>query len=187
MAVPETLRLSGIVRESIVDGNGLRFVVFCQGCPHHCPGCHNPQTHDFSGGKEVSLSRILAEIRKNPLLRGVTFSGGEPFCQAAAFAELGRQVKALPNGLDVTVYSGYTYEQLAEKALTDPGIAALLEISDFLVDGPYLEDQRDLSLLFRGSRNQRYIDLKRTLRKGTAVLAPERPISARYRYSNQTA
>ena len=187
MAVPETLRLSGIVRESIVDGNGLRFVVFCQGCPHRCPGCHNPQTYDFSGGREVPLDRILTEIRKNPLLRGVTFSGGEPFCQAAAFAELGRQIKALPGLLDVTVYSGYTYEQLAVKALSDPETAALLEVSDFLIDGPYLEDQRDLSLLFRGSRNQRYIDLKRTLRRGTPVLVSERPVPARFRYSNQTA
>ena len=120
MVVPETLRLSGIVRESIVDGNGLRFVVFCQVCPHRCPGCHNPQTHDFSGGRDVPLNRILTEIRKNPLLRGVTFSGGEPFCQAAAFAELGRQINALPGLLDVTVYSAYTYEQLAVKALSDP-------------------------------------------------------------------
>ena len=120
MAPPETLRLSGIVRESIVDGNGLRFVVFCQGCPHHCPGCHNPQTHDFSGGKDVPLTRILAEIVKNSLLQGVTFSGGEPFCQAGAFAELARRIKALPGRLDVTVYSGYTYEELARKARTDP-------------------------------------------------------------------
>lgn len=77
----ETLRIAGVVRESIVDGKGLRFVVFCQGCPHHCPGCHNPQTHDFLGGYDIDTNKIVAEIKKNPLLQGVTFSGGEPFCQ----------------------------------------------------------------------------------------------------------
>ena len=92
----DTLRIAGIVRESIVDGEGLRFVIFGQGCPHRCPGCHNPQTHDFSGGTVVPFSRLLSEIRKNPLLKGVTFSGGEPFCQAEAFARLARQIRTLP-------------------------------------------------------------------------------------------
>ena len=92
----ETLRIAGVVRESIVDGKGLRFVVFCQGCPHHCPGCHNPQTHDFLGGYDIDTNKIVAEIKKNPLLQGVTFSGGEPFCQAAAFADLGKKIKAIP-------------------------------------------------------------------------------------------
>ena len=160
MAALESLRLSGIVRESIVDGRGLRFVVFCQGCPHHCPGCHNPQTHDFSGGKIVSLDRITAEISKNSLLRGVTFSGGEPFCQAGAFAELARRIKRLPGHLDITVYTGYTYEQLLEMADARPEVLELLREADFLVDGPYLEAQRDLTLQFRGSRNQRLIHLK---------------------------
>ena len=187
MAAYESLRLSGIIRESIVDGRGLRFVVFCQGCPHRCPGCHNPQTHDFSGGKTVSLDRILAEISKNNLLRGVTFSGGEPFCQAGAFAELARRIKKLPGHLDITVYSGYTYEQLAEMASGDPGVSELLAEADFLVDGPYLEKQRDLSLPFRGSRNQRYIDLNRTRAKGVLTLAPERTLPARSRYSGQPA
>lgn len=90
------LRISGVVRESIVDGRGLRFVVFCQGCPHHCPGCHNPATHDFEAGTDVDIQRIVEEVAKNPMLQGVTFSGGEPFCQAAAFAELGQALKALP-------------------------------------------------------------------------------------------
>ena len=106
----DTLRIAGIVRESIVDGEGLRFVIFGQGCPHRCPGCHNPQTHDFSGGTVVPFSRLLSEIRKNPLLKGVTFSGGEPFCQAEAFARLARQIRTLPGKLDLTVYSGYTFE-----------------------------------------------------------------------------
>ena len=93
MSQAGTIRLAGIVRESIVDGPGFRFTVFCQGCPHHCPGCHNQQTHDFAGGKDVALSRILEEIDKNPLLSGVTFSGGEPFCQAGAFADLAEEVE----------------------------------------------------------------------------------------------
>ena len=133
----DTLRIAGIVRESIVDGEGLRFVIFGQGCPHRCPGCHNPQTHDFSGGTVVPFSRLLSEIRKNPLLKGVTFSGGEPFCQAEAFARLARQIRTLPGKLDLTVYSGYTFEELLEKAKTEPGTAALLKEADFLIDGPY--------------------------------------------------
>lgn len=85
---PKTMRLAGIVRESIVDGPGFRFCVFCQGCPHDCPGCHNMETHDFQSGREVELARILEEIDKNPMLSGVTFTGGEPFCQPEAFAAL---------------------------------------------------------------------------------------------------
>ncbi len=187
MAATEYLRLSGIVRESIVDGPGLRFVVFCQGCPHHCPGCHNPQTHDFKGGKDVPLNRILAEIQKNPLLKGVTFSGGEPFCQAGAFAQLGRKIKGFSKALDIAVYTGYTYEQLTEKARLDPDTASLLAVSDFLIDGPYLADERDLSLCFRGSRNQRYIDLNRTRIRGILSLAQEQYIPARNRYSGKPA
>ncbi len=183
----DTLRIAGIVRESIVDGEGLRFVIFGQGCPHRCPGCHNPQTHDFSGGTVVPFSRLLSEIRKNPLLKGVTFSGGEPFCQAEAFARLARQIRTLPGKLDLTVYSGYTFEELLEKAKTEPGTAALLKEADFLIDGPYHSEERDLSLLFRGSRNQRYLDLKLSLARSIPVPAPEHSLSARYRYSHRTA
>ena len=111
MAPPEPLRLSGIVRESIVDGNGLRFVVFCQGCPHHCPGCHNPQTHDFSGGKDVPLTRILAEIVKNPLLQGVTFSGGEPTGQPEFLLETLDRVAGMHRAIETSGYcSGSVFE-----------------------------------------------------------------------------
>ena len=157
----DTLRIAGIVRESIVDGEGLRFVIFGQGCPHRCPGCHNPQTHDFSGG--------------------------EPFCQAEAFARLARQIRTLPGKLDLTVYSGYTFEELLEKAKTEPGTAALLKEADFLIDGPYHSEERDLSLLFRGSRNQRYLDLKLSLARSIPIPAPEHSLSARFRYSHRTA
>jgi anaerobic ribonucleoside-triphosphate reductase activating protein len=165
----ERLKIAGVVRESIVDGKGIRFTVFCQGCPHHCPGCHNPQTHAFDGGTEVAVRKIADEIAKDPLLSGVTFSGGEPFCQAGAFAKLADLVHALPGQLDVTCYSGWTYEQLCEKAETEPDTAALLERCDYLIDGPFVMAKRDLTLLFRGSSNQRYLDLRRTRAAGEPV------------------
>ena len=167
------LRIAGIVRESIVDGKGIRFTVFCQGCPHHCPGCHNPQTHPFDGGSLVKIERITQEIGKNPLLQGGTFSGGEPFCQAGAFAELAKLVHAMPGNLDVTCYSGWTYEQLLEKAETEPDVAALLGECDYLVDGPFVLAKRDLTLRFRGSSNQRFLDLKKSRAAGKAIEALE--------------
>ncbi len=168
MSQAGTIRLAGIVRESIVDGPGFRFTVFCQGCPHHCPGCHNQQTHDFAGGKDVALSRILEEIDKNPLLSGVTFSGGEPFCQAGAFADLAEEVEK--RGLDIVTFSGYTYEQLREKAETDEDTARLLARTRLLIDGPFKKEEKDLTLAFRGSRNQRIIDLNATRKEGRLVL-----------------
>ncbi len=177
----DRIRIAGIIRESIVDGKGLRFVVFGQGCPHHCPGCHNPQTHDFSGGKLVSIDSLVVEIKKNPLLQGVTFSGGEPFAQTEAFSQLAREIKATCRNLDITVYSGYTYEQLQNLS----GASELLELCDYLIDGPFILEERDISLKFRGSRNQRYIDLNRTRQTGRLFLAAEKTIPARRRY--QTA
>lgn len=152
------LRISGIEPESIVDGPGFRYVVFTQGCPHHCPGCHNPQTHPFDGGYFRSTEELAAEIAENPLLAGVTFSGGEPFCQAEALCDLGRRVKAM--GKDLMVYSGYTLEQLLEKGKREPAVLALLRLADTLVDGPYIEALRDLTLEFRGSSNQRILHLR---------------------------
>lgn len=177
----DKIRIAGIIRESIVDGKGLRFVVFGQGCPHRCPGCHNPQTHDFSGGKLVPIASLVQEIRKNPLLQGVTFSGGEPFAQPEAFSALAKEIKAFSRKLDLTVYSGYTYEQLLEL----PGAMELLSLCDYLIDGPFILEERDISLKFRGSRNQRYIDLNRTRLAGKVVLAAESIVPARKRY--QTA
>ncbi len=153
------LRINGVVAESCVDGPGLRYTIFVQGCPHHCEGCHNPQTHDFNGGQLVESERILKEIKSDPLLSGVTFSGGEPFCQGEALAELAREVHAL--GMDVMTYSGWTLEQLQEKATKEEGVKALLEETDILVDGPFILTERDLELDFRGSRNQRILELKK--------------------------
>ncbi len=166
-----TLRIAGIMRESIVDGPGIRFAVFCQGCPHNCPGCHNPETHDFNGGNEVSIQKILAAIDENPLLKGVTFSGGEPLCQTEGFAELAKAVKA--RGMDITVFTGFTYEQLLEREKQDPALKELLDLTDLLIDGPFILDQRDLTLQFRGSRNQRLIDMNATRAAGHVVLWEE--------------
>lgn len=160
------LRIAGVVGDSIVDGPGLRLTVFTQGCPHRCPGCHNPQTHDFAGGYDAEVEELFEQYRENPLLRGVTLSGGEPFCQPEPLAELARLVHGA--GGDVFCYTGYTYEQLL--GLDDPAVAALLREVDVLIDGPYLEAQRDLTLLFRGSANQRLLDLPRTRAEGRPVL-----------------
>ena len=153
----DSIRIAGIVRESIVDGPGLRFAVFCQGCPHGCPGCHNQETHDFNGGYDCDISKIVDAVDKDPLLDGVTFSGGEPFCQPEPLAALGRMVRA--TGGHVMTYTGYVYEDLLEMAKTDPAIGNLLSVTNVLVDGPYVEELRDLTLEFRGSSNQRLITL----------------------------
>lgn len=159
------LRIAGVIDESIVDGPGIRFVIFTQGCPHNCPGCHNPQTHDFASGHVVPISQLLAEIQANPLISGVTLSGGEPFCQPEPLAELVRVLKQ--GGKHIMAYSGYTWEQLLQ--LEDPAVGMLLRQCDVLVDGPFVEAQRDLTLRFRGSRNQRLINVQKSLREGRIV------------------
>ena len=151
------LRISGVISESIVDGPGFRYVVFTQGCPHGCPGCHNPQTHDFNGGTLIDPLTLLPEIDENPLLAGVTFSGGEPFVQPEALLPLALEIKA--RGLHLLIFSGYTYEQLQAMAASSEATAQLLRLCDTLIDGPYIEEQRDLTLQFRGSANQRILQL----------------------------
>lgn len=151
------LRLYGTVSESIVDGPGIRFVIFVQGCPHHCPGCHNPLSHDPAGGTPSTVGELWSKIDAMGHLDGVTFSGGEPFAHAAALAEIGRLARS--KGLNVMTYSGYTYEKLLEKAKTDADVRELLTVTNYLVDGPFVLAERDLSLKFRGSRNQRILDV----------------------------
>ncbi len=160
------IRIAGIVEDSIVDGRGIRMAVFVQGCPHHCPGCHNPQTHDFAGGTLDDTDRIFEAFRENPLYRGITFSGGEPFCQPKPLRALADRVHGIKK--DVTVYTGWTYEALC--AMHDPDVDALLSVCDVLVDGPFIEAQRDPELLFRGSANQRLIDMNRTRERGEVTL-----------------
>ena len=158
------LDLAGIVEDSIVDGPGIRCTVFAQGCPHRCPGCHNPETWDFGCGTSMDEARILEIVRSNPLCRGVTFSGGEPFSQAEGFTKLARLLKN--SGYEVASYSGYTFEQLLEGT---PAQRELLEQIDVLIDGPFLLEQRSLELAFRGSKNQRILDVKASLSAGAAV------------------
>lgn len=152
------LRISGIVEDSIVDGPGLRLTVFVQGCPHHCPGCHNPHTHDFNAGYDMDLQDIFDKYEENPLLAGLTFSGGEPFCQAGPLAALGALVRA--RGGEIITYTGYLYEDLAQRAKEEKEIADLLAVTDLLIDGPYLESLRSLESPFRGSSNQRLLLLR---------------------------
>ena len=158
------LDLSGIVGDSIVDGPGIRTTVFSQGCPHHCPGCHNPETWEFGCGTAMEEERIAEIVRSNPLCRGVTFSGGEPFAQAEGFAKLARLLKE--KGYEVASYSGYTFEQLLRGT---PGQRELLRSIDVLIDGPFVMAERSLELSFRGSRNQRIIDVPKSLAAGEAI------------------
>lgn len=161
------LRLAGVIRESIVDGPGIRMTVFTQGCPHHCDGCHNPNTHDFDGGYISHPENILTAIDQNPLLRGVTFSGGEPFMQAGALADLAVEIHK--RKLDIITYSGFTFEQLTESFDKFPERKRLLEQTDYLIDGKFIKELKSLNLQFRGSSNQRIIDVKATLTSGQIV------------------
>ena len=161
------LRIAGVVPESVVDGPGFRYTVFTQGCRHNCKGCHNPQTHDFNGGYLVDTDDLFNEMMEDPLIRGMTFSGGDPFEQPAPLALLAEKAHAA--GKDIMVYSGYTFEQLMERAKSDPATDALLRQTDILIDGPFLLEQRNWELKFRGSDNQRVIDVPRSLAEGRIV------------------
>lgn len=163
----DAIQIAGVVRESIVDGPGVRFVVFAQGCVHHCEGCHNPATHDFNGGYLCDMDRILSAVDSDPLLSGVTFSGGEPFCQAEGFYRLAQKIKE--RQLNLISFTGYTYEELILLGEKDPYVLKLLDLLDYLIDGKFILKERDLSLHFRGSRNQRYIDLNETRKTGEIV------------------
>ena len=152
------IRLSGIEKESIVDGPGLRYVLFSQGCIHMCPGCHNPQTHGFTGGELYEVEDLVREILENPLLSGVTFSGGDPFNQAEAFSFVARLLKE--KGMNIWSYTGYTIEEL--RNAKDPFQKDLLEQVDVLVEGRFVQSLRTLSKPFAGSSNQRVIDLRKS-------------------------
>ena len=159
------LNLSGIVTDSIVDGPGIRVSVFSQGCPHHCPGCHNPETWEFSVGTDMTPEQVFAIVKSNPLCKGVTFSGGEPFAQAEEFARLAQLLKA--DGYEIASYTGYTFEQLLQGT---PAQKALLSKLDVLIDGPFIQAEKSLELSFRGSANQRILDVQKSLAENKAVL-----------------
>lgn len=164
----DTIRLYGVVTDSIVDGPGFRTAIFVQGCPYHCEGCHNPDSQPFEGGTVWTLDDVEKKFTNNPLLSGVTLSGGEPTEQAAPCAELAR--RAHQKGLNVWTYTGSTLEKLTERAKDDPALTALLAETDVLVDGPFILAQRSLELDFCGSKNQRLIDMNETRRQGRIVL-----------------
>lgn len=155
------LRIAGITGESVVDGPGIRMVIFVQGCPHNCPGCHNPETHDPLGGKLMDVTEIINLIEKAQFIRGITFSGGEPFLQAAGLAKAAASARR--RKLDIVTYTGFVFEKLLQRAETDLDILALLQQTDILIDGPYKKEERDLRLAFRGSRNQRIINVPQSL------------------------
>lgn len=161
------IRIAGIIDESIVDGPGIRFVIFTQGCKHKCPGCHNSTTHSFSGGAMVDIDDIMKKIIQNPLLDGITLSGGEPFEQPKAAAELAHKAKKA--GLSVMTYTGYNIEDI----LNDSEKMKLLNETDILVDGKFDIKRKNILLKFRGSDNQRIIDVKKTLEMNKIVIAEE--------------
>ena len=156
------IRVAGLVNESIVDGPGFRFAIFTQGCPHACPGCHNPQTHDFAGGQDMDTEEIIARFRADPLLDGITLTGGDPFCQPAACAVLARAARE-------RIERVWAYTGISMKKRWTIRRCALLEEVDVLIDGPFVLAERTLSLRFRGSKNQRAIDVPASLKSGTVV------------------
>jgi anaerobic ribonucleoside-triphosphate reductase activating protein len=162
-----TARIAGIVHESIVDGPGIRATVFFQGCPHRCAGCHNPQTWDLEGGTGYQVAELIARIKPNPLERGITFSGGEPFYQAEAAAAVAAWFQA--RGYNLWVYTGYLWEELLAD-LERPGYRELLRLAEVLVDGRFCQELKQTGLLFRGSANQRLIDVGASLAAGQVVI-----------------
>ena len=174
------VRLARDIQEnSIVDGEGLRAVVWAQGCKHNCPGCHNPQTHDMLGGFAIDTEEVKKQLSELKFVDGVTFSGGDPMFQAEAFSELAKYAKSI--GLNVWCYTGFEYEKLIKIASLDKFVKEFLQNIDVLVDGRFKIEERSLNLYFRGSKNQRIIDVKKSLMLNRVVeiekYKAEKPIS----------
>lgn len=159
--------LAAILPETLVNGPGLRRVLFAQICKHNCKNCFNPETHSETGGKWVDMEEIIADINSNPMLSGVTFSGGDPFEQADKFVFIAKGI-AKPN-FDIWSYTGYTFEYILANKETHIGWKELLNNIDVLVDGRFEEDKKDPLLKFRGSSNQRIIDVKKSLKNGEVI------------------
>ena len=152
------IRLFGIANDSIVDGPGLRYTIFTQGCYHKCSGCHNPKSHDMNGGYLKDINEIIAEIDENQLLDGITLSGGEPVLQIEPLIEICKAVKY--RGLNIVIYSGFIFEQI----IKDSRMKSLLAVFEMLIDGKFEQDKKSLSLLYRGSTNQRLINIQKSLK-----------------------
>lgn len=163
----KNIRLSGIAYESLVNGPGMRRVFFAQGCRHNCKGCFNPDTHDFNGGESCNMDELIQAVLENPMLRGVTFSGGDPWEQAEKFAYMAKVFKK--NNLNVWCYTGYTYEYILEYQTEIQGWNELLNNIDVLVDGRFEEENMQEGLKFRGSSNQRIIDVQESIKQGEIV------------------
>ena len=151
------VRLAGVIETSINNGEGIRKVIFAQGCRHHCKGCFNPSTHDFNGGYECDTDKIIERINSDYMIDGVTFSGGDPFEQAEAFAEIAKNINP---ELNIWCYTGYTLQEIINKANEKPEWVDLLTHIDVLVDGKFEEDKKDRNLKFKGSSNQNIIQLR---------------------------
>lgn len=162
------IRLSGIIYESLVNGPGIRRVLFAQGCFHDCKGCFNPETHDPDGGELFDIDDLVYDINRNVLLHGVTFSGGDPWEQADKFAYIAEKVKK--PGFNIWSYTGYTYEFILDNRDKRKGWRDLLNNIDVLVDGKFEQELYDPALKFRGSSNQRIIDVRESLKKGEIVI-----------------
>jgi len=154
----EPIRLAGIIEDSIVDGPGVRFVVFVQGCPHNCKGCHNPEAQDFDGGFNANIYKLADKIVKSRTTK-LTFSGGEPFCKAKELAKIARLIEAEKRGIEIMTYTGYLYEELLEMAKTDTGVKELLTVTNYLKDGRFEQDKKTMDCFYRGSSNQRIFDI----------------------------
>ncbi|MCL2095617.1 MAG: anaerobic ribonucleoside-triphosphate reductase activating protein [Oscillospiraceae bacterium] len=154
----EPIRLAGIIEDSVVDGPGVRFAVFVQGCPHDCEGCHNPYTQDFNGGFDADIYKIADKIISSNIKR-LTFTGGEPFCKARELVKLAKLAETEIRGTEIITYSGYLYEELLEIAETDKDIKELLTVTNYLIDGKFDITKKTSGKLFRGSSNQRIFDI----------------------------
>lgn len=163
----KTIRLSGIAYESLVNGPGMRRVFFAQGCKHNCPECFNPDTHDFNGGEERNMDELIKDVLDNPILKGITFSGGDPLEQADKFAYMAKAFK--DNGLNIWSYTGYKFEDIIKELENNKGWKDLINNIDVLVDGRFEKDKMKDGLKFRGSLNQRIIDVKESLKLGGIV------------------
>lgn len=164
------ISILNILEDTMVDGPGFRTSIYCAGCPNGCPGCHNPQSWNIENGHLTSTDEIM-EVIKNDPFANVTFTGGDPMFQAEGFTELAKAIRAQTNK-NIWCWTGFTFEHLLDR----PAQRALLEQIDVLVDGPYIETQRDTDLVFRGSKNQRIIDVKESLKQGfTIVLDYDHP------------
>ncbi|NFL88673.1 anaerobic ribonucleoside-triphosphate reductase activating protein [Clostridium botulinum] len=162
------IRLSGIAYESLVNGPGIRRVFFSQGCNHNCKGCFNPDTHDFNGGEERSIDELIEDVLCNPMIKGITFSGGDPFERADEFSYMAKIFKE--NNKNIWCYTGYTFEYINDNLERNKGWKDLINNLDVLVDGKFEEDKKEDGLKFKGSSNQRIIDVKESLKSNKVVI-----------------